>query len=283
MLHARGSALPGAALAVVLAAASASAQPAAPTSGAPEPAAPAAPDSATAVEVEPVPVLNVPAMPAADADFSADRELFGETVTDAERARKDEIAQGSRPANDARPLYERWPRLAILTQSVGGVFGAATIGLLGGSIGQAIDPGDKRFALGGAHGPLFGALAGTMAGAMGGVWGSGLLFDKDPGLGWTALGTGVGTVVGAGAAAGFALGLDKGDTATTLAVGSFLACQVGGTVIFNTLFVKKPGAAGKDRGAAPGGRGPIQPPRTPTGPESDDPEMWIFPLSLGRF
>ena len=243
---------------------------------APAPPAPASTEGSPAIDMEPMPVLNVPAMPAPDADYSADRDLFNETVTDAEKARKQELADGNRSANDPRLLYQRWPRLTIATQAVGGVFGSAIFGLLGGSIGQAADPGDKRFALGGAHGPLFGGLAGTLIGAIGGVWGSGLLFEKDPGVGWTSLGAGVGTLVGAGAAAGFALGLDEGDTASTLAVTSFIACQVGGAVAFNTVFAKKtPGPVAE--------KAPIQPPRGRTGPESDEPELWIFPLGSGEF
>jgi hypothetical protein len=262
-------------LSVVCASGNARAQDAAPASTAPAPASAPA-EGWPAIDMEPLPVLNVPAMPAPEADFSADRDLFGETVTDAEKARKQELADGNRSANDPRLLYQRWPRLTIATQAVGGVFGSAIFGLLGGSIGQAADPGDKRFALGGAHGPLFGGLAGTIIGAIGGVWGSGMLFEKDPGLGWTSLGAGVGTLVGAGAAAGFALGLDEGDTATSLAVGSFVACQVGGAVAFNTVFARKTPGPVADKA-------PIQPPRGRTGPESDDPEMWIFPLGMGEF
>jgi hypothetical protein len=251
------------------------AQDAAPEAIAPAPATDGAPSEVTAEPI--VPTLELPPMPAPEADFSADRDLFLETTTDAERARREEIAAGERLAEDGRPLWQRWPRLTIGAQAVGGAFGSAVIALLGGSIGEAIDPGDRRFPLGGPHGPLFGGLAGSLVGVIGGVWGTGLLFEKDPGLGWTSLGAGVGTVVGAGAAAGFALGLDKGDTTTTLAVGSFLAFQVAGTVVFNDLFARR----GVPVPAA--GKAPIAPPRGRTGPALDEPDAWIFPVTSGAF
>jgi hypothetical protein len=230
------------------------------------------------VTVEPiVPTLDLPPMPAPEADFSADKDLFLETTTDAERARREEIAAGDRLAEDGRPVWQRWPRLTIGAQAVGGLFGSAVIALLGGTIGDAVDPGDRRFPLGGPHGPLFGGLTGSLVGVVGGVWGTGLLFEKDPGLGWTSLGAGVGTVVGAGAAAGFALGLEKGDATTTLAVGSFLAFQVAGTVVFNDLFARR-GAPLPSPGKAP-----VAPPRGRTGPALDEPEAWLFPVTSGTF
>jgi hypothetical protein len=230
------------------------------------------------VSAEPiVPTLELPPMPPPEADFSADRDLFLETTTDAEKARRDEIAAGERQADDGRPLWQQWPKLTIGAQAVGGVFGSAVIALLGGSIGEAVNPGDRRFPLGGPHGPLFGGLAGSVVGVIGGVWGTGLLFEKDPGLGWTSLGAGVGTVVGAGAAAGFALGLEKGDATTTLAVGSFLAFQVAGAVVFNDLFARR-GVSVPTPGKAP-----IAPPRARTGPALDEPDAWIFPLGVSDF
>lgn len=249
------------------------------TVAAPESAAPVAPAETPPPDPgleEPMPVLNVPAMPSPEADFSADRDLFNETVTDAEIARKAEIAEGNRPANDSRLLHQRWPKLTLGTQAAGGLFGSAIVGLLGGSIGQAINAGDKRFPLGGAHGPMFGGLVGSIAGAVGGVWGAGLLFEKESAPGWTLLGAGVGTLVGAGAAAGFAVGLDEGDTATSLAVGSFLLLQVGGAVLFNDLFTRRASTGGA-------GKAPIAPPQSVRGPETDDPEMWLFPLGVGEF
>jgi len=242
--------------------------------------APAPPTDIPPAEVtdEPVvPTLVLPPMPAPEADFSADRNLFLETTTDAERARREEIAAGQRLAEDRRPLWQRWPRLTIGAQAVGGAFGSAVIALLGGSIGEAIDPGDRRLPLGGPHGPLFGGLAGSLVGVIGGVWGTGLLFEKDPGLGWSSLGAGVGTVVGAGAAAGFALGLDKGDTSATLAVGSFLALQVTGTLVFNDIFARR------GLPVPPPGKAPIAPPRERTGATLDKPEAWIFPVTSGVF
>lgn len=244
----------------------------------PEPVAPA-PVSAPASEepVPEVPVLNVPEMPPPDADYSADRDLFLETTTDAENARKEELAAEDRVAGGPGTVYQRWPRLSLGLQSVGGVFGSAVIALLGGSIGNAIDEGDSRFPLGGAHGPLFGGLAGSMIGAIGGVWGTGALLGKDTHPGWTALGGTLGTVVGAGAAAGFALGLEESNAATSLAIGSFLAFQVGGAVLFDELFTAKPAVAGARS------KEPIQPPRTRTGPATDDPEGWLVPLGSGAF
>jgi hypothetical protein len=187
------------------------------------------------------PTWGPPPMPRDDEDFNADRSLFVEGTTDPEKARRAEIEAGLRPADRRPPLYARSPRLTAITQSAAGVFGGAVVGLLGGSIGESIDPADRRLPLGGPHGPLFGGLAGTMIGTTAGVWGSGFLFDKDPDRwGWTALGTTVGTVVGAGIATGFAAGMDKGDTASTLAVGSFVISQVAGAVIFDTLFQAPP-------------------------------------------
>jgi hypothetical protein len=74
------------------------------------------------VTVEPiVPTLDLPPMPAPEADFSADKDLFLETTTDAERARREEIAAGDRLAEDGRPVWQRWPRLTIGAQAVGGL------------------------------------------------------------------------------------------------------------------------------------------------------------------
>ncbi len=252
--------------------------PAAPASAAPDPAAPApasAPVDDTAGET-----LVVPPMPAADADFSVDRDLFKEEVTDPERNRKAEELAADRPSRDGRKLYQRWPNLTRGTQAVGGLFGAAVVGLLGGSIGQAVDPGDRRFALGGAHGPLFGGLTGTIVGAIGGVWGSGLLFEKDPAPGWTALGGGIGTVVGAGSAAGFALGMGKSDASMSLAVGSFLLFQIGGAVLFNDLFAEH-GQPRAGRPARLDGAAPL-PTHTPSGGDDTEGRL-MFPLALGSF
>ena len=180
--------------------------------------------------------MDLPPMPADDADFTTDNEIFKETTTEGEATRRDARLRGERLTLPDRPLYQRYPRLTLITQVVAGTFGGAVVGLMGGSIGEAIDPGDERLPLGGAHGPLFGGLTGTLVGTAGAVWGTGLFFEKDDGGGYTALGTAVGGLVGAGAAAGFALGMEESDTATTLAISSFLICQIGGAVLFSHLF-----------------------------------------------
>jgi len=180
-------------------------------------------------------------MPDPNADYSVDADLFTEVATEPERVRRAALEASLRPADRRPPLYARSPAFTLLTQSVAGVFGGGVLGLMGGSIGQAIDPADRQLPLGGPHGPLFGGLAGTLVGTTGAVYGVGALFGKDADrFGWTVLGTSVGTILGAGAAAGFAAGLDKGDAASTLAVTSFVLLQVAGAVAFDTLFQAPP-------------------------------------------
>ena len=224
-----------------------------PAVGAPAPASEAPPAPATesppapASEAPPAPATEappawvLPPMPDPNADYSVDAALFTEVATEPERARRAALEASLRPADRRPPLYARAPALTLLTQSVAGVFGGGVLGLMGGSVGQAIEPGDRQLPLGGPHGPLFGGLAGTLIGTTGAVYGAGSLFGKDADrLGWTSLGAGIGTVLGAGAAAGFAAGLDKGDTASTLAVTSFVVLQVAGAVAFDTLFQAPP-------------------------------------------
>jgi hypothetical protein len=202
------------------------ADPAAPTPDAPPAAEP------PPAEEPPPDVLEPPPLPPPDADFSADRALFGEVKTAPEDQLAAERAAETAPARGNEPLYTQMPGLAWLTQAVGGVFGAGAVGLLFGSIGEAIDPGDERLPLGGFHGPAIGGLAGSFVGSALGVWGAGLLFDKDVPVWWAVAGAGIGTAVGGGAAIGIAAGLDEGDGSAALAVGTLLAAQVALAIIF---------------------------------------------------
>ncbi len=216
-------------LLVSLLAGGAWAQRAGPDGGAPD--APAAAEPLAPVEPPPD-VLEPPPLPPPDADFSADRALFGEVRTAPEDVLAAERAAERAPAAGGGPLYAQMPGLAWLTQAVGGVFGAGAVGLLFGSIGEAIDPGDDRLPLGGFHGPAIGGLAGSFVGSALGVWGAGLLFDKDVPVWWAVAGAGIGTAVGGGAAVGIAAGLDEGDGSAALAVGTLIAAQVALAILF---------------------------------------------------
>lgn len=213
------------------------------------PADPAAPESAAdpdamtfedAVEV-PAP-KPLPPMPTANDDFSADRGLFGDDVkTEPERFLKAELA-----AQDARvrgfvPLHERMPGFAYGAEAAAGLFGAGIVGLVGGSIGNAINDGDPQQPLGGATGGrVYGLLGGGLVGAAAGVWGGAVLFDKDTAPGWSILGSGIGSIVGGGAATGILLGIDDDNTASTLAVSTLFICQVVGALIFADLGMSDP-------------------------------------------
>ena len=174
-------------------------------------------------------------MPPASEDFSADQAQFGEVVTEPERARDAEQRARDTLVKDAAPLYTRMPALDYLTESVAGAFAAGALGLLGGSLGEAIDPGAPSQPLGGFHGPVFGAIPGSALGATLGVWSAAQLFEKDVDVGWSAVGSGVGTLVGGGAAFGIAAGLGEGDTTTSLALLTYLVAQVGLTVVFTDV------------------------------------------------
>ncbi len=177
-----------------------------------------------------------PDMPSPSEDFTTDQRQFGEVVTDPERQRDQERRAAAALVKDALPLYTRSPELDLGSEALAGVFAAGIMGLMGGALGEAIDPGDPSQPLGGFHGPVFGALPGSAFGATLGVWGAAQLFGKETDVGWTALGSGIGTIVGGGAAFGIAAGLGEGDSSTTLAVGTFLLAQVGLTMVFTDTF-----------------------------------------------
>ncbi len=226
-------------LTVGLCAGVATAQEAAPDGDAPAEAAIPLPGEAApapASEPAPAPVFEPPPLPAADADFSADRSLFGEVDTGPEKERDAELAaELRRPASEA-PLYERQPALAWLSRSTAGLFGAGVVGLLGGSIGNAIDGPDEHAPLGGFHGPAIGAGVGSIAGVGLAVWGAGQLFERPGGPEWALLGSTAGAVVGGAAATGLAMGFERGDASASLAVATFVAFEVGGALLFDQLF-----------------------------------------------
>ncbi len=197
-------------------------------------AEPAAPAADTMVFESPVPVdLEPPPLPAPDADFSADRALFQEVRTAPEEVRAARRVVEQARVSDAGPLHAQTPALAWLTQAVGGVFGAGAVGLLFGSVGEAIDPGNDRQPLGGFHGAAVGGLVGTAIGSALGVWGAGRLFEKDSNPGWSFLGAGIGTAVGGGAAVGIAAGVSHKDGGATLAIGTVLLCQTALAIVFD--------------------------------------------------
>jgi hypothetical protein len=208
-----------------------------PTTPASEDAPPTpTPEQAPAPASEAPPVFEPPPLPPADADFSQDGKLFREVDTVPEKDREAELKAEEAAPRETEPLFHRMPVLYWVTRSAAGVFGAGTVGLLGGSIGNAINKGDDLQPLGGFHGPAIGAGVGSIAGTGLGVWGAGLLFDRQGGPQWALLGSGVGTVLGGAAATGIASGLDPSDGASAFAVGTFLAFQVGGALLFDALF-----------------------------------------------
>jgi hypothetical protein len=202
---------------------------------APEVPLPGEPAPAPASEPAPAPVFEPPPLPPADADFSADRGLFREVDTGPEKERDAELeAALRRPASEA-PLYEKQPALFWISRSTAGVFGAGTIGLLGGSIGNAIDGPDEHAPLGGFHGPAIGAGVGSIAGVGLAVWGAGQLFERPGGPEWALLGSTAGALVGGAAATGLAMGLERSDATASLAVATFVAFEVGGAILFDQL------------------------------------------------
>ncbi len=174
--------------------------------------------------------------------YDADRDLFRDVETEPERERKRQRNRELAPVGGAVPLYEREVALDLLTEAAAGLFAATAVGLLGGSIGEAIDPGDDAAPLGGFHGPVFGAVPGSMVGATVGVWAGAQLFEKETHWGWTALGSGIGTVVGSGAMFGITAGLGDSDGAGSLAVGTFLLCQIGMAMLFTDAYAPDPDA-----------------------------------------
>lgn len=198
--------------------------------------APPAPAAPPEPEIEIPPAFEPPPLPSPTEDFSADQDHFGEVVTPSEQVLKAQLAAEKQLVITEKPLYLRHPVFAKLTEAAAGVFGAGIVGLLGGTIGNAIDEGDDRHPLGGFHGPAIGGLTGTYVGASLGVWGAGELFDKDANPGWSFLGAGVGTIVGGAAAFGVVSGLDEGDGANTLAVALLLGSQVLGAILFQDAF-----------------------------------------------
>lgn len=188
--------------------------------------APAAPPSAAPATLAPI-----------VGDFSADKKAFDSTVrTPAEDAFLEEIEAGRRRINQGQPLYRRYPGLALVTEAAAGVFGAGVVGLVGGSIGDAVAPGDESQPLGGASGQAFGLLGGAYAGSSMGVWGAARLFEKPVHPGWAFLGSGVGTILGGGAATGLLFAFDDDpSTAGGLAVASLFLFQVGGAMLFTEI------------------------------------------------
>ncbi len=170
-------------------------------------------------------------------DFSADKKAFESNVrTPAEDAFLEEIEAGRRRIEGGQPLYRRYPGLAIVAEAAAGLFGAGVVGLVGGSIGEAIDPGNEDQPLGGASGQAFGLLGGAYVGSSMGVWGASRLFEKPVHPGWAFLGSGVGTVVGGGAATGLLFALeDEPTTAGGLAVATLFLFQVGGAMLFTEV------------------------------------------------
>lgn len=183
-----------------------------------------------------------PALPPPSEDFSADQARFGEVVTEPERQRDEERRLREALVRDSIPLYVRMPALDLIGESAAGVFAAGALGLLGGAIGDAIDPGEASQPLGGLHGPVFGGVPGSAAGATLGVWGAARLFEKDTDVGWTVLGAGIGTLVGSGAAFGITAGLGEGDSSTSLALATYLLAQVGLAVVFTDVYAPEPSA-----------------------------------------
>ncbi len=178
--------------------------------------------------------------PTPPADFSADRDHFKEVVTEPERQLREEVEAAQRTVERNKPLYLRRPILDLVTEAAAGLFAAGAVGLLAGSVGNAVDEGNNSQPLGGFHGPALGVLAGSAVGSAVGVWAGAELFEKDTHPGWTALGAGIGTVVGSGAAFGIAAGLGK--DGETLAVGTFLLAQIGLAMVFTDTYRPKSGA-----------------------------------------
>lgn len=190
---------------------------------------------------------EAPAMPAPSEDFRSDQKQFEEVVTEPERQRDREERAREALVKDAAPLYTRMPAVDWAAEAAAGVFAAGIVGLVGGAIGEAIDPGRETQPLGGFHGPVFGGIPGAGIGATLGVWGAAQLVDKETHVGWTALGAGIGTAVGSGAALGIGAGLGDSDTTTTLSVGVLLLAQVGLAMVFTDVFAPPPGVVRADR------------------------------------
>lgn len=220
------------------------------------------------------PALDVAPMPGANEDFTIDKERFKVIETDPEAALIEEAARQDAIALSEQPLYKRMPGLAILTQAVAGLFGAGAIGLAGGSVGEAIDPGDDSLPFGGVHGALIGGLIGSWIGATGGVWGAAHLFEKDINLGWAALGSFLGTAIGGSIAFGLVEGIDSSDGIEAIGVALMFAMQVGGAIGLSEAFL-------------PENPGPVDTPppvdALPGGDLSVRPTLLSIPLMQGTF
>ncbi len=192
-----------------------------------------------AVPDEPPPESEPPPLPKADEDFSADAKHFGEVTTEAEKERERQVAEEQARVKDSEPMYLRYRTLDFVTEATAGIFAAGAVALLAGSIGDAIDPGDDRLPLGGAHGGLFGIAVGSAVGSTAGVWAGAQLFEKETPVGWTILGTSLGTLVGGGLATGILIGLED-EGLEGLAVTSYLVSQVGFGILFTHLFAPDP-------------------------------------------
>ncbi len=168
-------------------------------------------------------------------DLELDRGHFGEVVTANEQANKDRMAAEDHLASDHPPRFRKYPILTHVTEVGGGLFAASTLGILLGILGDKIDPGDGQKALGGFHGPAIGAALGSAGGMMAGVWAGGLLFDKQVGLEWVALGTGAGLLFGTGTSVALAYGLGKGDRTIALSIASLLLFETGGALLLSDL------------------------------------------------
>ncbi|MFN3202547.1 MAG: hypothetical protein ACE366_29420 [Bradymonadia bacterium] len=196
---------------------------------------------------EPDPIEEVPPAPERPdvdpgGDFSADRNLFKEVETDPERVDA-ELEYQERLRNRTVPRYVKTPKVALTVQALAGVFGAGLVGLLGGALGGAVDDGNSVDPLGGFNGPLIGFTAGSLIGSSLATWGTGQVFDKEASAVWHTSGASLGTVLGGGVAAGILLGIDDGDSGSTVAIISFLAIQTAGALLFGELGEPPPPAA----------------------------------------
>ncbi|MBU0552523.1 hypothetical protein KKF91_11665 [Myxococcota bacterium] len=197
------------------------------------------------VDPPPTPPADLPPMPKDVEDFSRDLNAFGEVTTAPEDMFKAQQAAEARAAMPSTPRYQRQPQLTIAGEAGAGFFAAAALGLLGGAIGDAVDPGDPRMSLGGLHGPVFGGALGTLAGTSLGVWGASRLAEHQTSPGWIVGGAAAGSLLGSAMAFGLAEGMDRDDSASGLAVATFMLSQLGLAVLFTELF--EPGPEDKAR------------------------------------
>ncbi|MCA9542017.1 MAG: hypothetical protein KC620_24135, partial [Myxococcales bacterium] len=125
-----------------------------------------------------------PPLPPAGA-FKEDQAAFDDVLTEPERLAAEREARERKQVSGGDALYQRHPILAFEAESVAGLFAAGAVGLLGGTIGDAIAAGDDTQPLGGFRGPAIGALVGSTAGAAIGVWGGAYMMEKPVSPLWT--------------------------------------------------------------------------------------------------